>query len=82
MKYIAVIDDDMLTDIRELRIVVVSPKNGCQNVSVKPLLTHTVTLEDGQSLYLTQGHINAMMEYEKMAVIKRIIGDVIGENLE
>ena len=78
MKYIAIVDDDALVDIRELKIVVVTPK-GCQDVNIKPVIRPTLTLEDGQSVYLTEGHIQAMREYEENATMKRIV-DEINEN--
>ena len=78
MKYIAIVDDNALIDIRELRMVVVTPK-GCQDVSLKPVIRPTLTLEDGQSIYLHQGHIDAMREYEEIAVVKRTVDEMSGK---
>ena len=75
MKYIAVIDHDLVD--KEFLTVRVQDKEGkLHDIDAKPLVTHTITLEDGQSLYLTQGHIQALLDYEKMVGLKQAVDDI------
>lgn len=36
-----------------------------------------VVNEDGETAYLTQGHINALLEYEEGKRMERVLGDVM-----
>ena len=58
MKYIAIIDDDMLNenDKRELRVPILE-KDGTSYVNLKPLVTHILTIKNGESIYLTADNI-------------------------
>lgn len=71
MKYIAIIDDDMLNenDKRELRVPVLE-KEGTSYVNLKPLVTHILTIKDGENIYLTQGHLDCLMEYSQKKIIE------------
>lgn len=77
MKYIAIFDDSMLSNFRlddGGLTLVMTDKNGFNRaVSLKPVIRPTLTLDDGVSLYLTQGHIDAMIEYEKKEATKSFI---------
>lgn len=55
MKYIAMIDDDMLNenDKRELRVSILE-KDGTSYVNLKPLVADVLTTKGGESIYLTQ----------------------------
>lgn len=55
MKYIAIIDDDMLNenDKRELRVPILE-KDGTSYVNLKPLVADVLTTKGGESIYLTQ----------------------------
>lgn len=79
MKYIAVIDYDLVD--KEFSTVRVQDKEGkLHDIDAKPLIANTITLEDGQSLYLTQGHIQAMIDYETRVKMKEVV-DEIGKNI-
>lgn len=76
MKYIAIIDDDMLNrnDKRELRVPILE-KDGTSYVNLKPLVAHVLTTKGGESIYLTQGDLDCLMEYSQF--IKRSKKDVL-----
>ena len=58
MKYIAIIDDNMLNenDKRELRVPILE-KDGTSYVNLKPLVANVLTTKGGESIYLTQGDL-------------------------
>lgn len=60
MKYIAIIDNSKLKKILE------------EGVEVKPIEKPVVVNTNGQSAYITQGHIDAMVEYEQRQQIESI----------
>lgn len=60
MKYIAIIDDSKLEKILEEGVEVM--------LLHKPIVVNT----NGQSAYITQGHIDAMIEYEQRQQIESI----------
>lgn len=85
MKYIAILDDTMLSNFdlenENGLILVVNDKNGVRRgVKLKPVVTNTLTTEEGESFYLTQGHIDAMKHYEEIITIKEAV-DRMGESL-
>ena len=76
MKYIAIIDDDMLNekDKREWRVPILEKeKNGISYVNLKPLLTHVLTETDGESLYLPQRHFDCLVEYSQKVLIEQAL---------
>lgn len=77
MKFIAVIDYDLVD--KEFNTVCIKDKEGnLHDIDAKPLITHMIVLDDGQSVYLTQGHIDAMLNYEELAGIKKAIDRMMG----
>lgn len=82
MKYIAIIDEDMLNDfelIHDGKTLVLEDKNGTTRpVKIKPITKEMVVCKDGKSGYLTQGHIDAMIEYEQRKQIESIQKDFEG----
>lgn len=74
MKYIAIIEEEMLSseDLRELRLPVIL-NNGMYYAPLKPIFKELLVGKDGNSLYLTKGHIECMLEYEKRKVFEQII---------
>lgn len=58
MKYIAIIDDNMLNenDKRKLRVPILE-KDGTSYVNLKPLVANVLTIKGGESIYLTQGDL-------------------------
>ena len=79
MKFIAVIDYDLVD--KEFNTVCIRDKEGnLHDVDAKPLITHMIVIDDGQSVYLTQGHIDAMLEYEELVGIKKAIDRMMGRS--
>lgn len=72
MKYIAIFDDNFFDD-DELTIIALDKNGVMHKIPLKPLASYTLTIPDGQSIYLTQGHIDALMEYEKQVTIKNAV---------
>ena len=74
MKYLAIVDDDFISNFRTdddgLTLVVTDKSGANRAVSLKPLIKATVVLEDGEALYLTQGHIDVMRKYEEEQIAK------------
>ena len=59
MKYIAIFDDNFFDD-DELTIIALDKNGVMHKIPLKPLVSYTLTFPDGQSLYLTQAHIEAL----------------------
>ena len=84
MKYIAIVDDMFLFDFERkgtdtLTLIVGDKKGNNKKVRLKPVIKPTLTLEDGQSFYITEEHIQAMREYEEMAMIKKTLDEMGGK---
>lgn len=85
MKYIAIFDDNMLSNFRlddRLTLVLVD-KSGCTRaVRLKPIIRPILTVTEDcggsatNSIYLTEGHIDAMKEYEERETVNRILKDM------
>ena len=79
MKYLMVVDDDFIENFRtdydgtERVIVFVDKSYSTRAVKLKPIIRPTVTFDSGESLYLSQGHIDAFLEYEKKESVKEVI---------
>ena len=74
MKYIAIIDDDMLNenDKRELRVPILE-KDGTSYVNLKPLVAYVLTETSGESIYLKQEHLDCLWEYSQRKAIEQIL---------
>lgn len=77
MKYLAIIDEAFLSNFRlddgGLTLVVKDKNNSKRAMPLKPIGKPVITLPTGDSVYITQGHIDAMLEYEKQEQIKEVI---------
>ena len=78
MNYIAVFDDDFLSNLRlddedKLTLVLTDKNYETRTVRLKPVIRPTLIFNDGVSLYLNQGDINAMLKHEEMEKIKKVI---------
>lgn len=76
MKYLAIVDDDFLENFRlddnGLTLVVQDRVGAERGVRLKPLKANVfVKANDGQSVYLTRGHVEAMMDYENKMALSR-----------
>ena len=79
MKYIAIVDDDFIKNFRVDRdsagqVLVVNDESGVnRGIALKPIIRPTVTFQSGESLYLTQGHIDSLLDYEKRQALKETL---------
>ena len=77
MKYLAVIDESFLSNFRlddnGLTLVVQDKVGFTRAMRLKPIKAPTVTTTKGESVYITYGHIDAMIEYEKQESIKAVL---------
>lgn len=79
MKFIAVIDYDLVD--KEFNTVCIRDKEGnLHDIDAKPLITHMIVFDEGESLYLTQGHIDALLNYEESVGIKKAIDRMMGRS--
>lgn len=76
MKYIAILDESMLENFRldeNGKLLVLTDVNNCTRaVEIKPIAKTMVVFKDGRNTYITQGHIDAMIEYEQRKNIERM----------
>ena len=80
MKYIAIFDEEVLSHFRcdnGLTLVLNDESGFTRVVHLKPIVRPTVTREDGESVYITQGHIDAMLAYEQKEHLSRITEDCL-----
>ena len=86
MKYIAVFDDAMLSNFRlddedKLTLVLADKDNFTRAVRLKPIIRPVLTVTEDcggiatNSIYLTEGHINAMKKYEEIKTIKEFLDE-------
>lgn len=85
MKYIAIFDDNMLSNFRlddGGLTLVMQDKRGCNRaVALKPIIRPVLTVTEDcggsatNSIYLTEGHINAMKKYEEIKTIKEVLDE-------
>ena len=80
MKYIAVVDDDFISNFRtddNGLVLVLNDRRGFERgVKLKPLVKPVLTNDAGDSLYLTQGHIKAFLDYEQYERYKQMINNI------
>ena len=69
MKYLAVFDDNMIRSLRReddgLTIVLYDEDGNIRQTRLKPLQRYVLTMPNGESVYLTEDHIQALKEYER-----------------
>ena len=77
MKYIAVVDDNFISNFRrddDGLTLVVKDKADCQRATrLKPIARPLLVMPDGQSLYLTQEHIDTLMDFEAKQKLKETV---------
>ena len=76
MKYLAIFDDEFLQNFRQdgLTLVLNDEAGATRGVQLKPLIRPVVINEkSGESVYITDGHIKALQDYEAGEEIKKII---------
>lgn len=75
MKYLAILDDDVVSNLElgaGLSIRVMGKHKKVHQIALKPLIQPTLVSDEGKSMYLTQGHINAMRAYEQKQMMNEI----------
>lgn len=88
MKYIAIIDDEMLSnfntsqDIDVLSIHVKDKTDCTRIIPLKPIATYMIVNELGESYYLNEGHIEAMQTYERKQILKALFDNEKAIQLE
>lgn len=77
MKHVIIIDDEMLSNFRIDdcgKTLVVKDKVGAERAfSLLPLGKPLVVKEDGEKAYLTQGHIDCLIDYERNKALERAL---------
>lgn len=82
MKYIAIVDDEFLSNFRidvgypphSDMIMVVSDKNMySRGIRLKPLPTEMLVTKDGKSVYLQQKHIDCLIKMERREVLNEVV---------
>lgn len=77
MKYIAVFDDEMLshfrTDDYDTTLVLTDNQNCTRGIKLLPLAKPLVANEEGIALYLTQEHIDCLLDYERQKSLERVL---------
>lgn len=81
MKYIAVFDDDFLTDFRlddnGLTLVMTDKGGATRAVKLEPLIREILVFDNGKSCYLNRDHIDALIEYERNIEVKKAVTRLI-----
>ena len=83
MKYIAIVDDNFISNFRRddadgLTLVLKDISNCTRATRLKPIQRYLLVLPDGQSIYLTQEHIDALMEFERERMTQEVLDDFMG----
>lgn len=93
MKYIAIFDDSMLSNFRlddenRLTLVLTDKDNFTRAVRLKPIIRPVLTVTEDcggsatNSVYLTEGHIDAMRKYEEIKTTKEVLDKQISRCLK
>lgn len=77
MRYLLILEECQYNDFEKVngnpREIYAIDANGSKRVfGVKPIQREMVVMPNGASAYITQGHIDAMMKYEREQQIKEI----------
>lgn len=84
MKYLAVIDGDFLNNFRieyggatNPIVMVAKDKDGFQRgIVLKPIQKEIFVSTEGDSIYLCEEHINALLEMERKEMVKKALSDI------
>lgn len=86
MKYMAVIDDNFLSNfrvdmsrigIKPLVLVVKDERGYERGIELKPIGKEMIVTPDGESMYLTQKHIDAMIEMERKEMYQDAVRSIM-----
>lgn len=80
MKYIAIFDDDFLSNFRlddnGLTLVLTDKDNCTRATRLTPLQRPVLTVENGKNIFITPDHIQALIEFERKKMFDEIIKDI------
>ena len=80
MKYLAVFDDDFLSNFRlddmGLTLVLTDKYNCTRAVSLKPIQRYTLVRPDGTLIYLNDDHIQALIKFEENKILDDMLKDI------
>lgn len=85
MKYLAIIDEDLLSDFRvdvgypphSNMVMVAKDERGFERgIVIKPIATEMFVTTEGKSAYLSQELVSALMEVESKRTIEKAINDM------
>lgn len=86
MKHILMIDDEMLTNFRvedSGTTLITYDKRGFERgFKLFPLAKPVVVNTEGMALYLTQGHIDTLLDYEKAKTFEKIMNSFHVDNFK
>lgn len=85
MKYLAIVDDDFLSNFRvdvnpqdfDMILVVKDEAGSTQVIRLKPLPTEALVTKDGKSVYLSQKHIDCLIEMERKEMIQEAVNNMM-----
>lgn len=79
MKHVIIVDDEMLSNFRVDdcgKTLVLKDRAGFERgFNLLPLAKPLVVREDGEKAYLTQEHIDCLIDFERNKAIERAIND-------
>ena len=86
MRYLLILDESQYNDFEKvdgnlLEIYAIDQNGNKRLLDLRPIQREMVVMPNGASAYITQGHIDAMMEYEREQHIKEIC-DRMNHNLD
>lgn len=80
MKYLAVFDDNFLSNFRlddnGLTLVLTDKTNCTRATKLLPIQRPVLTVENGGSVFLTQDHIQALLKFERDKMFDEMIKDI------
>lgn len=88
MKYIAIVDDEFLSNFRvdvrsngqscsDIVLVVTDKAGSTQGIELKPLQRVMVVTDEGNSAYLNQEHIDCLIEMERKNMFDEAVKDMM-----
>ena len=86
MKYLAIVDDEFLSNFRvdvgypphsDMFLIVKDEKLCTRGIRLKPLPTEVLVTKDGKSVYLRQEHIDCLREMERKEMFVKVAQDMM-----
>ena len=87
MKYLAIVDDEFLSNFRvdvrsnpqysDMVLVVTDKAGSTRGIGLKPLPTEALVTKDGKSVYLQQKHIDCLIEMERKEMFDEAVKNMM-----